>query len=104
MLQAFKFYINPIRFYKENPYLLQKWSKKINSKYKYRCCKCGVMKDKQNHDAHHILPKFLHPKLVYSYRNGVLLCKQCHKEYHSLYKLKEVNRETLEKFLGYTLS
>lgn len=73
------------------------WARKITEDA--HCLKCGCL---DNLHAHHIVPVSLnsHGKLDFS--NGVSLCADCHRLYHSTYKLKNVNEETLCDFIGWS--
>jgi len=55
---------------------LQKWSKDIILRDK-RCMVCGSLKDLE---GHHLSPKSLFPERMYDIKNGICLCRICHKK------------------------
>lgn len=44
-----------------------------------KCCKRGKL------HSHHIQPYSKFPELRYELSNGITLCKECHREFHSIY-------------------
>lgn len=60
------------------------WKRKIFYRDNYTCQKCGETKDIQ---AHHIFHYADHADLREAVENGVTLCKQCHKENHSDFRI-----------------
>ena len=77
-------------FYKE-------WKKRILSRDNYKCQKCG---NNKNLKAHHILNFKTHVELRFEDSNGIILCEDCHKKFHSIYGNKINNKEQLIEFLG----
>lgn len=72
-----------------------------NSVYKrdnYTCLCCGDDKG-GNLVAHHILNWCDYKDLRYEISNGVTLCENCHKTFHTLFGYKNNNKEQLDKFL-----
>ena len=61
-------------------YKLRKWSNYI-LKSGQDCEYCGSLEDL---NAHHLFSKSKNPKLTFSKNNGIILCKTCHLEHHSL--------------------
>jgi hypothetical protein len=63
---------------------LHRWTRLVKESDGYKCIMCdhqgakgdGVM------EAHHVVPKALHPELATEVFNGVTLCKPCHKDIH----------------------
>ena len=72
------------------------WRKRVLSKDKYTCQKCG---SKEKPQTHHINNWSEYKEQRLLTENGVCLCKSCHKKIHSLYGPK-TNRECLSKFLS----
>ncbi len=62
----------------------------------FLCKKCGNSKKLQ---VHHIMPYYKHIELRLDMNNGITLCKGCHKEYHSIYGIKNANNDNLKIFL-----
>jgi len=60
-------------------YLEKLWREAVYLEWSGRCAFCGSMKDLQ---CHHFIRR--HKRLTrYDWRNGVLLCKECHREAHT---------------------
>jgi hypothetical protein len=66
-------------------------------KYVYQCQNCGYA-DKQI-NAHHIESYFTNIELRHDIENGIVLCKNCHKLFHSTYGKTGNHRYQLEEFL-----
>ena len=68
---------------------LARWAKAVKARYGYKCYRCF---SKKNIEAHHIYPKSKYPKKAYMLKNGVALCRNCHRvakdSYHSMYGVK----------------
>lgn len=75
----------------------KKWSKNILQKYKFTCQKCGVFGKKLH--AHHLDSYAKNPDKRLNIDNGVCLCKNCHKEYHSTFGLI-AKKEDYYKWIG----
>ena len=58
----------------------------INRDKKCQCC--GLDKKLE---AHHLFGYKDHQELATNINNGITLCKFCHKKYHSVYGLKDIN-------------
>lgn len=72
--------IEPPKSYSRNDTGYYKFRKKVLERDEYRCKLCGVSKDLQ---VHHIKPYAKNPALRTSVKNGITLCKSCHKKVHS---------------------
>lgn len=53
-----------------------------------KCVCCGLDK---HLEAHHLFGYKENPSLAVDIDNGITLCKWCHKKYHSVYGLKDIN-------------
>ena len=65
---------------------LRKWSLKAREKKGNKCALCGAEPDGTFYkriEVHHIEPKDARPDLIYDVRNGIPLCRCCHKYIHS---------------------
>jgi hypothetical protein len=49
--------------------------------------------------AHHIIPYSECVELRYDVSNGITLCEQCHREFHSTYGRKNIGKEHIERFI-----
>ena len=64
-----------------------KWKLAVRKKCNYKCQSCGLLKKtnrKVRFDCHHIKPKALFVRSIFSLNNGVLLCQACHIEAHKV--------------------
>jgi len=59
----------------------QLWQKAILEKNNYTCQICGDNTRGKLH-AHHLWQKSKFPELMFEIRNGITLCKKCHKKIH----------------------
>jgi len=76
------------------------WRKSILERDNFTCQKC-----KQSGGyliAHHINNFADFPELRMNIDNGIILCKQCHLDFHSKYGRHNNTREQLEEFLNNT--
>lgn len=73
----------------------KEWRKLVFEKYNYTCVICGS-KDIQ---AHHIEDYSSNPELRTNVDNGIVLCGEHHRLFHSIYGIKTNNREQLHQFL-----
>ncbi len=72
------------------------WRKRIFERDEYTCQRCN--KIGHNLNAHHI-ESFAHNKSIrFEDDNGITLCKECHKEFHSLFGYKSDTKQ-LNEFL-----
>lgn len=77
-------------------YAMKKWSKLIKEQSNFICECCG---SKEKLEAHHIFSFKYYPALSLDLKNGICLCRKCHKEYHSIYKLKDTSPYSLFNFI-----
>lgn len=71
------------------------WSKKIRNIFNNKCFLCDSM-EKLN--AHHLMNYKDYPELRYDINNGVCLCQKCHKEFHSMYGIRNNTKDQFEEF------
>jgi hypothetical protein len=76
---------------------LIEWREKILKKYNYTCLKC---KTKKNLEVHHVYNVKDYPELMENLKNGIVLCKKCHKEFHKVYGKRKNNPGQILEFLG----
>lgn len=57
------------------------WRKKVYKKYVGTCVCCGS-KNRKGMEAHHLFGFSFFQHLKYDENNGILLCENCHKEFH----------------------
>lgn len=74
------------------------WRETIFIRDNWTCQKCRRKGDKIN--VHHLHNFADYPELQISLENGITLCKNCHREFHKIYGLKNNTREKFEKFLN----
>ena len=72
---------------------LQDWVNKLFMTYN-KCPICGSKKDLE---PHHIIQVKPYDKLYSNTKNGIILCKKCHRKYHEEYG-SNINPGTLLKF------
>jgi hypothetical protein len=62
-------------------YRLRKWSRLVRLRDGGKCFMCQVEPSIYKLQAHHIYPKHIkkHCRRVYSLKNGITLCRRCHK-------------------------
>lgn len=74
------------------------WRRYIYEKDNYTCRCCGDSKG-GNLVAHHILNYSEHDELKTDIKNGITLCKTCHKDFHDTYGYKNNNEEQLNEYI-----
>jgi len=75
----------------------REWRRKIFKQDNYTCCKCHENSNRL--EAHHILSWKENNELRYDISNGITLCKDCHRKFHSKYGKTTANREDLLEFI-----
>lgn len=77
----------------------QEWIRKVFEKDNYTCQCC---KDSRggNLNAHHIFNYSEYKELRTNTKNGITLCKICHKKFHDIYGYSKNNDKQLEEFLN----
>lgn len=80
-----------------NPEFIE-WSYKIKEKDSFKCRKC--LKNSKFLESHHILAWLDYPEHRYDLKNGVCLCRTCHREFHKKYGKRHFTQGNLEEFLG----
>ena len=71
------------------------WRNKVIDNQHGRCGKCG---DKATH-AHHIQNYKNNISLRYEVSNGILMCKECHEQFHDTYGTYNNGMEQIQTFL-----
>lgn len=74
-----------------------KLAKLIFERDNYTCQHCGHRG--KTLAAHHILPWATYPDLRYATENCIVLCKDCHNEFHSMYGREDFDDEDLKDYL-----
>ena len=64
----------------------------------YTCSCCGQVGGKLR--AHHMLNYSSHPELGTDIENAITLCEKCHRDFHSMYGIKNNNRQQMADFLA----
>ena len=75
----------------------RQWIIDVHRKSDYTCFVCEVRGAPELH-AHHIMPYSTNEDLRMDISNGTTMCSICHHAYHGVYKLEEVNLNTLIAF------
>lgn len=74
------------------------WRKSVFKRDSYTCQKCLVKGGTLN--AHHIIPFSENIDLRTSVDNGITLCEECHRDFHSTYGVKSTGINEIHKFLN----
>jgi hypothetical protein len=59
-----------------------KWRDEVLLRDKFTCRRCGSVKQPT---CHHIIPKQHQSEFTYDPSNGIVLCDECHREWHKYY-------------------
>lgn len=73
------------------------WRKYIRERDNYTCCKCS--KRGGHNVVHHINSYDIHENQRYDINNGIVMCKDCHKEFHGKYGYGKNTKEQFEEYL-----
>lgn len=76
---------------------MENWRKTVFEKYDYTCQKCNKRGCELN--VHHIHSFSSFPDLAFETDNGIVLCKNCHNEFHLTYGKKDNNPHQLKEYL-----
>ena len=74
------------------------WARHIKERDDYTCQNCNQHGGELR--AHHINNFAEKEELRFSLDNGIIFCKDCHVEFHSLYGNRNNTKEQLLEFLG----
>lgn len=77
----------------------KQWREQVYKRDDYTCQKCDESPSNEL-NAHHILPFDLHPEYRMDVDNGITLCENCHKDFHSEYGRTYCDRVDLLVWLG----
>ena len=75
----------------------QRWSQQIMKRDNYTCQVCGDNRG-GNLNAHHLNGWNAFPEQRFDLDNGVTLCNDCHKEFHSEYGYGDNTREQFDEY------
>ena len=74
-----------------------KWKTYLLWKYRFRCVICNKRPRYNKLHGHHVKSKFLYPSFKEDKNNGVILCEQCHNNFHQKYGI--LNNLSVKDFL-----
>lgn len=74
------------------------WRNSVFERDNFTCQKCEDYGSRL--EAHHIKGFAKHKDLRYAIDNGITFCEKCHKEFHKLYGIKNIDDEDLNDFLS----
>lgn len=75
------------------------WRENIFKRDNYTCRSCG--KTKCEIHPHHIKNYAKYKDLRFNIKNGITLCKQCHREFHLKFGTYNNNRKQMKDFITY---
>jgi len=76
---------------------LHRWRTSVIERDNYKCIIC---EEKDKLEVHHLDGYHWCKSRRYDIDNGVTLCSECHKEFHSIYTTKNNTEEQFEEFIG----
>ena len=74
------------------------WRSTVFARDNRTCCKCGKDK-KARMVVHHINSYDIHENQRYDIDNGIVMCEDCHKDFHSKYGYGKNTRTQFEEYL-----
>jgi hypothetical protein len=74
---------------------LKSWANELKATQK----RCRVCNSTENLEAHHLESKHYSPSLMLSLGNGIVLCDQCHDDFHAFCGGKKASRHDFYKWL-----
>jgi len=74
------------------------WRKKVYQRDNYTCKKCNKRAGVLN--AHHICNFADYKDLRIDVSNGITFCKDCHKNFHKKYGLRNTSKSQMKEFIG----
>lgn len=75
------------------------WVDSVYAKDNFTCIKCGENRIRKL-TAHHIKNFAQYEELRLAIDNGVTFCRDCHKQFHKIYKKKDNNLKQVQEFLN----
>lgn len=78
------------------------WVRSVFERNNFTCQKCFIKSSKGETvylNAHHIKNFSSYPELRFAIDNGITFCKNCHKNFHKLYGIKNNNELQLKEYL-----
>ena len=78
------------------------WRKEVLERDAYTCQCCQKSKN-IDLEAHHIHNFSSNEELRFSIDNGIILCRECHIEFHTIYGYRNNNQLQLDEFISNTL-
>jgi hypothetical protein len=92
--------LTKIRFSDEG----KNWTKDCMIRDNFTCQKCHIKNGKGIGktiwlQVHHIVNFAEVPELRFVINNGITLCKKCHKNFHSIYGIKNNNHEQINEYI-----
>lgn len=73
------------------------YKRKVFKKYNRTCCICK--KEKREMNVHHIYSRNKFPEKTYDMDNMVVMCKNCHIEFHSMYGFGNNTKYQFDEFI-----
>lgn len=92
---------NPDRSYKERELhrgepIYKQWAKDVKIRDNFTCQVCNKYRSKLC--SHHLMSYLTNPELRFDLDNGVCLCIECHRDFHSKYTNKNNTKQQFEEY------
>lgn len=89
--------INPINDTIRKSIEMRLWRESVFARDNWTCQKCKIKGGKLH--PHHIKPFAYYSDLRFAINNGMTFCKNCHKEFHKKYGIKNNIKELIAEFI-----